>query len=123
MKVTVLAVVLIALTACGGPGSGTEIPPQDAGLVAEGSELFAANCAQCHGADLRGTEKGPSFLSPIYRPGHHSDASFLLAVQTGVRAHHWQFGNMPPAEGVTPADVAAIVAFVRETQRLEGFEP
>jgi hypothetical protein len=29
---------------------------------------------------------------------------------------------MPPIDGLTPEDVEAIVAFVRETQRIEGFE-
>ena len=88
-----------------------------------GQRLFLNNCAQCHGEDLRGTDHGPSFLSPIYEPGHHGDGAFLLAVQNGVRAHHWQFGDMPPVEGLSADDVEAIVAYVRETQRTEGFEP
>jgi hypothetical protein len=30
---------------------------------------------------------------------------------------------MPPVEGLSTEDVEAIVAFVREQQRIEGFEP
>jgi hypothetical protein len=30
---------------------------------------------------------------------------------------------MPPIERLTPEDVEAIVAFVREQQRIHGFEP
>ncbi len=62
-------------------------------------------------------------LSAIYEPDHHADIAFLLAAQRGVSAHHWRFGDMPAVAAVTAEDVAAIVALVRETQRLEGFEP
>ena len=61
-------------------------------------------------------------LSEVYVPGHHADAAFLIAVQRGSPQHHWRFGDMPPVEGLTADDVAAIVAFVRETQRSQGFE-
>ncbi|MGR3582900.1 MAG: c-type cytochrome, partial [Pseudooceanicola nanhaiensis] len=44
------------------------------------------------------------------------------AVQNGVRAHHWKFGDMPPQTGLTPSDVANIVAYVRELQRANGIE-
>lgn len=120
----VVALVFL-LSACGdSPGSGeTGIEPQDPDLVAAGAELYAANCAECHGDDLRGTEKGPSHLSEVYVPSHHADGAFLLAVLRGSPQHHWNFGSMPPVEGLTDADVDAIVAFVRDTQRTEGFEP
>jgi len=36
----------------------------------------------------------------------------------GVR--HWRFGDMPPVEGLSRRDVAAIVAYVRELQRANG---
>lgn len=122
--IAVVAVMVLA-SACGSNGTADEsdIPPQDPALVAAGNELYQAHCAECHGTDLRGTDQGPSHLSEVYRPGHHSDAAFLLAVLQGSRAHHWRFGDMEPVEGLTEADVAAIVAFVREAQRTEGFEP
>ncbi len=101
----------------------TEIQPQDPGLVAAGAVLYAASCAECHGTDLRGTDQGPSHLSVVYEPNHHADIAFLLAVRQGARSHHWGFGDMEPVPGLSDEDVQAIVAFVRETQRLEGFEP
>lgn len=113
----------LLIAACGAAGGDAEIPPQDPDLVAAGSELYAAHCAECHGTDLRGTDKGPSHLSIVYEPSHHGDGAFLRAVQVGSPAHHWGFGDMPPVEGLAPQDVEAIVAFVRETQRIEGFEP
>ncbi|NJO35044.1 MAG: cytochrome c [Rhodospirillales bacterium] len=42
------------------------------------------------------------------------------AVKTGVRQHHWRFGDMPPQPRVTEEQVAAIVGFVREVQTANG---
>ncbi|MCO6502099.1 MAG: cytochrome c [Acidimicrobiales bacterium] len=122
IRLTLSTAILFLVAACV-VGSNTDIEPQDPGLVATGADLYAANCAECHGEDLRGTDKGPSHLSILYEPGHHADGAFLFAVTRGVQPHHWNFGPMPPIDGLTPADVDAIVAFVRETQRIEGFEP
>ena len=41
----------------------------------------------------------------------------------GVRQHHWNFGDMPPVEGLDTAAIDAIVAYVREVQERDGFEP
>ena len=103
-------------------GSEGVIQPQDPVLVEAGAELYTSRCAECHGSDLRGTDKGPSHLSKVYEPNHHADRAFLFAIQNGVRAHHWDFGDMPPIEGLNAGDVEAIIAFVRERQRVEGFE-
>ncbi|HVR76887.1 MAG TPA: cytochrome c [Acidimicrobiia bacterium] len=116
-----LAVALLVI-ACGETTSDTGIPPQDPQLVEAGARLYAANCAECHGADLRGTDKGPSHLSIVYEPSHHPDEAFQLAVLRGSPAHHWDFGPMPPVPGLSPEEVEAIIAFVRERQRVEGFE-
>lgn len=99
------------------------IPKPSAGLMpnpALGQKLFAANCASCHGADLKGSDKGPPMLHKVYEPGHHSDAAFQLAAKHGVRAHHWQFGDMKPVPAVTPDDVAHITAYIRMEQRKVG---
>ena len=85
-----------------------------------GKALFDANCKQCHGADAAGSDKGPTFINPIYRPAHHGDGAFVLAAKLGVRAHHWRFGNMPPQPQVGPDQVAKIVTYVRELQRANG---
>jgi len=114
-------VALLVLAACSPPaGEGTQSPDV---TVEVGAELYARSCAECHGPDLRGTASGPSFLSIVYEPGHHPDAAFHLAVAQGVRPHHWNFGPMLPIPGLSTEEVDAIVAFVRETQRAEGFEP
>jgi mono/diheme cytochrome c family protein len=111
------------LVACADGTAGPDIAPQDPQLVDQGADLYAAHCAECHGEDLRGTDLGPSHLSIVYEPNHHGDFAFILAVEQGSPAHHWSFGDMAPVEGLTLDDVTAIIAFVREQQRIEGFEP
>ena len=112
-----------AVAACSSAGQSAAAPAPSKEMVDAGVDLYAANCAQCHGPDLRGTVQGPPLLSIVYEPGHHSDAAFVLAVAQGVRAHHWDFGPMPPIEGLSPTEVEAIIAFVRDRQETEGFEP
>ena len=121
---SVVVVVALALAACSGEGDTTanlESAPAD--LLATGQELYEQNCAECHGIDLRGTDRGPSHLSILYEPSHHADGAFLIAALRGVRAHHWDFGDMPPVPNLDTEDIAAITAYVRSVQQREGFEP
>lgn len=86
-----------------------------------GQRAFEAVCAECHGDNAAGKMGfGPPLVHKIYEPSHHGDMAFTLAVQNGVRAHHWRFGDMPPQSGLTQADVNSIVAYVRELQRANG---
>lgn len=105
------------------PGPGP-VPTINLAAVPEplqqGAKLFEQNCARCHGADARGTQTGPPFISPIYVPGHHPDQAFVNAAHLGVSAHHWGFGNMAPVPGVSDDDVLAIVRYVRHVQRQAG---
>jgi mono/diheme cytochrome c family protein len=123
----VLPWVLLALALVAGAAraQAMRIPQTSAGLMpnaAAGKALYAAKCAQCHGADLRGAKTGPPLLHPVYVPSHHSDASFQLAVKYGSRRHHWNFGDMAPVPGLTPDDVAHITAYVRGEQRKVGIQ-
>lgn len=102
-----------------------QIPKPSAGLMpnpAQGKKLYAAQCAACHGADLKGSDKGPPMLHKVYEPSHHSDIAFQLAVKNGVRAHHWQFGDMLPVPMMTPDAVAHITAHIRVEQRRVGIQ-
>ncbi|UMA67390.1 cytochrome c (plasmid) [Roseivivax marinus] len=86
-----------------------------------GQRGFEAKCASCHGRNAAGRNGvAPPLVHEIYEPGHHSDHAFVLATQNGVRSHHWRFGNMPPIEGVTPADAGYIATYVRELQEANG---
>ncbi len=118
-----LTVTLIGSVACGG---GTTPTPEPAAVQAPPAELqagallFAAKCSECHGAMAEGTDKGPPFIHALYVPGHHGDDAFVNAALNGVAAHHWQFGDMPPVEGITEPEVRQIVPYVRWLQGQQG---
>lgn len=97
----------------------TFVVPELSAEAQEGERYFNAVCAACHGQNGLGTEQGPPLVHDIYNPGHHADMAFVMAAQNGVRAHHWRFGNMPPQQ-VTRAEVARIVAYIRELQQANG---
>ncbi|SEP18241.1 Cytochrome c553 [Salinihabitans flavidus] len=112
-----------------------ESPPEGAALVTVsvpeslseqaqmGKRIFDAVCADCHGENAAGRNgMGPPLVHKIYEPSHHADPAFLLAVRNGVRAHHWRFGNMPPQDGLTGAEVKLITRYIRELQRANGIE-
>lgn len=86
-----------------------------------GKRGFEAKCAACHGVNAAGQDGvAPPLVHKIYEPSHHSDEAFQRAAQSGVRAHHWKFGNMPPVPGLTRGDVQYIARYVRELQRENG---
>lgn len=87
---------------------------------AKGVKLFQDNCAACHGKWLEGTKQGPPLLHPFYKPSHHADPSFYRAALNGVKAHHWEFGDMPPVKGITKEDMDVIVPFIRWFQKEKG---
>ena len=107
--------VVLGATGCGDDAAESAQPSR-------GAELYEANCASCHGSDLRGTSEGPSHLSVVYEQGHHPDDAFRSAIANGAPAHHWQFGDMPPVAGLDGEEIEAIIAYVRQRQAEEGFE-
>lgn len=114
----VIAAVMLVAVACSDEGGATTQSFEGV----DGAALYQQGCASCHGADLEGTDQGPTFLDQIYAPGHHADAAFFLAPKAGARAHHWNFGNMPPVPGLSDEQLEAIVTFVRSEQRAAGIE-
>lgn len=94
--------------------------PQLSSVGAEGKVAYDANCAECHGQNAAGTDKGPSFINNIYIPGHHGDAAFFRAAKQGVPQHHWPFGDMPVPPNVSDEEIAVIVRYVREVQAANG---
>lgn len=96
--------------------SGGPAPPE----FTAGEAKFTANCLSCHGREGKGTPQGPPLAHKIYEPNHHGDEAFQRAAANGVRAHHWQFGDMPKVATVASADVAEIIQYVRWLQRQAG---
>jgi len=95
--------------------------PELQGKSELGQVAYVTKCASCHGENAVGqVGVAPPLVHKIYEPSHHGDAAFLMAARNGVRSHHWQFGNMPPVEGITDAEVGTIIAYVRALQRANG---
>lgn len=117
-----LSCISFILVGCGEQGakSNKKISPQAAADPELGKAIFSANCKACHGKEGLGTRNGPPLIHKIYEPGHHSDFSFYRAVSSGVKSHHWRFGNMLAIPGVSPEDVGHIIAYIRQQQRLAG---
>ena len=83
-----VALILIGLVATGGAytlftsSATADTATAHTQLASDGSKLFAANCATCHGMNLQGTSKGPSLIG------------------VGAASVHFQVttGRMPAAE-------------------------
>jgi mono/diheme cytochrome c family protein len=69
----------------------------------DGADIYARNCAICHGPEGRGTEVFPSFVE---NP-NLEDAGFIATVI------HQGIVNMPPVPWFTDADIAAVATYVR----------
>jgi len=108
---TVLGGLLLA--ACSQQDSSNTVDPgprtYTTAQAETGAELYAANCATCHGAELQGTPLGPllsgeDFLS---RWGTQTPAALISNIQT----------NMPPGgnENLEQADYVNITAHILAT--------
>lgn len=118
-----LIVTIVLLAGCSDTTSTSEGSRDQSQIdSAAGKQLYQANCASCHGSDLRGTDKGPSHLSKVYEPGHHSDDGFRFAIKNGARQHHWNFGDMPAIPGLSDDEIDSIIAYVRAQQQEQGLE-
>ena len=105
----------------GGYANAAEVNvPKLSPVALNGKAVFEGNCAACHGGNGGGSDKGPPLIHKIYEPGHHGDQAFWLAARNGVRSHHWRYGNMPPVEGVSDAQLGWIVKYIREVQSANG---
>jgi mono/diheme cytochrome c family protein len=123
-RTLLLAMAALVSLGCGG-GAAPDLPPPPAQIPAEfaaGAGAFAQHCASCHGEFGRGTDVGPPLVHPYYVPSHHGDAAFQFAVQRGVAAHHWRFGDMAPLPQVTDPELAAVIPYIRWLQREAGIQ-
>lgn len=119
---SVAASIAIAAWAAS-PGETVPVRLPQLSLAAEvGKQAYLQHCAECHGPKGGGSGKGPPLVHKIYQPSHHADFAFQRAVEIGVRAHHWRFGDMPRQPQVGKDDIAGIIRFVREVQRANGIE-
>jgi cytochrome c oxidase cbb3-type subunit 3 len=80
--------------------------------LAVGRNLFANNCAQCHGSDARGARGFPNLTDTAWLYG--KDEATMLATIT-----HGRMGVMP-ALGAAIGDDAAVTAVATYVQSLSG---
>jgi cytochrome c oxidase cbb3-type subunit 3 len=78
--------------------------PADPAVVARGREVYDAQCASCHGADLRGGQ-GPNLLrSPLAL--NDQNGEMILPVLQGTHK------QLLPASGNAAQEVQALAAFI-----------
>ena len=87
------------------PAIATRGPAVAAAEIERGRKLFLQNCAHCHGDDARG-EEGPD-LHGVKK----SDSRIANLIQNGIPGEMPRFGSK-----LDPADVRALIAFVRSLQ-------
>ena len=128
----ILCLVLLA-AACGAGDRGATstidpagLKPLDPNAVRQGQQLYAANCASCHGANGAGVadwqKAGPdgAFPPPPHdstgHTWHHADGLLFRIIQQGCRLY--QTGttpcNMPAFGGVLDdVEIRAVIEFMK----------
>jgi len=105
----------------GDPINSVLVPVEFSPEAQIGKRIFEGKCSVCHGDNATGQQGfAPPLVDRIYEPNHHGDAAFVAAAKNGVQAHHWDFGNMPPVDGLTDGDVKYIARYIRELQKENG---
>jgi len=110
--------------------------PVTADEIALGQELYAANCASCHGADLEGQpdwkrrlDSGRMPAPPHDESGHtwhHTDQALFTITKLGVGAIVPGYESDMPAFGevLSDAEIAAALAYIKSTwpERQRAFQ-
>lgn len=99
MKAPTFAVIGLALASADAGAQSPQFPPDQ---VARGAQLFALNCATCHGTRMR----NPQWAIDLHTFPRDAKTRFVDSVMNGKR-------NMPSWDDVlTPDDVYALWAYV-----------
>jgi mono/diheme cytochrome c family protein len=120
--IPILAVVAMALAACGGSDDGstaTDPPASSGGDATAGAEVFAGTCAACHGADATGIEGLGKDLHNNAFVDERTDDEMIAFLEEGRPAGdplNTTGVDMPP-KGGNPSlgedDLADVVAYLR----------
>lgn len=135
--VSIFALLLLASGAfvwklTGDGESASLLRPDDTALVAQGSKIYAAHCAACHGADLSGEPGWPDWRQrkpdgqlaapPHDETGHtwhHPDEMLFQITKLGTAGYIGD-PNHPsdmPAFGEVLSDreIAAVLSYIKST--------
>jgi cytochrome c oxidase cbb3-type subunit III len=105
----------------GGFVPGQQRPPGDPAQIARGKMLYGISCTGCHGADLRGGDIGGPNLLRAQVALSDRDGESIVPIIQGSRKDSGM-----PAIDMSPADGAAVAAYVRsvlETIGRQGTPP
>lgn len=116
---------------------GAFINPSDQTLVAQGKNIYAAQCAACHGANLEGQPEWRQRMAngrlpaPPHDPSghtwHHPDAVLFDIVKNGLvpgKTAPEGYESDMPAYGkmLSDADIVAVLAYIQSTWPPEVLE-
>ncbi len=106
-------VALLALAACGGAPEAKAPQPTD--QATRGQELYAQNCAACHGDHGEGSKDVPAVVGKAALPLDPPPGAKVRRSQFHTAKDVFDFvkANMPPKKGgsLTDEQYAAILAF------------
>ncbi|WP_108484832.1 c-type cytochrome [Oceaniglobus ichthyenteri] len=110
------------------PRAGQIFAYDDPDVVARGAELYAQNCASCHGAALEGQENWRTRLpsgvlpapphDPTGHTWHHSDAHLFALTKYGVAAlvgQGYESDMIGYGDVLSDAEIAATLAYIKST--------
>ncbi|WP_206454522.1 c-type cytochrome [Aurantimonas marina] len=111
-----------------GGGQVGLLRPADAATVAQGQSLYAANCASCHGADLKGQpdwrSPGPDGLMPAPphdvngHTWHHDDETLFRLTKLGPAAvvgGGYESAMPAYAEMLSDEEIVAVLSYIKST--------
>ena len=76
-------------------------------------KLYDSFCIECHDTQGKGTQYGAARAHLVYGPQYHTNRSFFLAVSTGIKAYHWQYGDITKVSSVATEDAAYIESYIQ----------
>lgn len=120
-----LGVLALGIRASMRPPRSDATNPQ---LVARGRQVYSAQCARCHGANLEGQPDWKALLPDGSRSApphdasghtwHHPDTLLFDIVKYGGKVYALpnEVNNMPAFGGVlSNEDIAAVIAYIKST--------
>ena len=107
-----VALLTLALAACGG-GTSTDVTRvRDPASVDAGRTLFEANCALCHGSDLEGGPGDRGGVAPaLATMTGPDDVALIETIKRGRGLYMPSFGTQ-----LEEAEIASIVDYIRSVQ-------
>ncbi|WP_234984263.1 c-type cytochrome [Roseivivax jejudonensis] len=120
----------VAVTVLFRPAGAGEVrlAPDDAAIVAAGADIYAAECASCHGAALEGQPDwrapGPDGLRPAPphdasgHTWHHDDATLFTLTKHGLAGlmEDPPSSGMPAFDGLlTDDEIVAVLSYIKST--------